>query len=123
MDKMFNIIITFCTKVGVDNHNPVKTSNINKPGATAQIFCKVCVIAEPKKLTHRPGKIPLRKHVNLEKGKKFSLFFCFTCKNLIHAIFFKFHFHFPQNPSPCRIPSPLASFKSQIPTHWASFLS
>ena len=38
----------FCTKVGVDNHNPVKTSNINKPGATPQNFCKVCVIAEPK---------------------------------------------------------------------------
>ena len=48
MDKTFNIIINFCTKVGVDNHNPVKTSNINKPGATPQIFCKVCVIAEPK---------------------------------------------------------------------------
>ena len=32
----------------VDNHNPVKTSNINKPGATPQNFCKVCVIAEPK---------------------------------------------------------------------------
>ena len=48
MDKTFNIIITFYTKVGVDNHNPVKTSNINKPEATPQIFCKVCVIAEPK---------------------------------------------------------------------------
>ena len=35
-------------KVNLDNHNPVKTSNINKPGATPQIFCKVCVIAEPK---------------------------------------------------------------------------
>ena len=48
MDKMFTIIITFCTKVGVDNHNPVKTSKINKPGAIPQIFCKVCVIAELK---------------------------------------------------------------------------
>ena len=46
--KCFNIITTFHTKVGVDNHNPVKTSNINKPRATPQIFCKVCVIAEPK---------------------------------------------------------------------------
>ena len=46
--KRFNIIITFYTKVGVDNHTPVKTSNINKPGTTPQIFCKVCVIAEPK---------------------------------------------------------------------------
>ena len=46
--KMFNTIITFCTKAGVDNHNPVKISNINKPGATPQIFCKVCVKAEPK---------------------------------------------------------------------------
>ena len=27
MDKMFDIIITFMQKVGVDNHNPVKTSN------------------------------------------------------------------------------------------------
>ena len=35
-------------KVNLDNHNPVKTSNIKKPGATPQIFCKVCVIAEPK---------------------------------------------------------------------------
>ena len=47
-DKTFNIIITFCINVGVDNHNPVKTSNINMPGATSQIFCKVCVITEPK---------------------------------------------------------------------------
>ena len=46
--KTFHIIIIFCTKVDVDNHNPVKTSNINKPGATPQNFCKVCVIAEPK---------------------------------------------------------------------------
>ena len=46
--KTFHIIIIFCTKVGVDNHNPVKTSNINKPGATPQNFCKVCVIAELK---------------------------------------------------------------------------
>ena len=48
MEKTFNIIITFYTKVGVDNHNLHKTSNINKSGATLQIFCKVCVIAEPK---------------------------------------------------------------------------
>ena len=48
MEKTFNIIITFCTKVGVDNHNPVKTSNINKPGEIPQTFCKAFVIAEPK---------------------------------------------------------------------------
>ena len=48
MDKTFDITITFCAKVGVDNHNPVKTSNINKPGATPQIYCKVRTIAEPK---------------------------------------------------------------------------
>ena len=47
-EKTFHIIIIFCTKVGVDNHNSVKTSNINKPGATPQKFCKVCVNAEPK---------------------------------------------------------------------------
>ena len=35
-------------KVDVDNHNPVKTSNINKPRGTPQNFCKVCVIAEQK---------------------------------------------------------------------------
>ena len=46
--KTFHIILIFCTKVGVDNHNPVKTSNINKPGATPQNFCKVSVIPEPK---------------------------------------------------------------------------
>ena len=39
---------SLCSKVGVGNHNPVKTSNINKLGATPQIFCKVCMIAEPK---------------------------------------------------------------------------
>ena len=124
MDKTFNILITFCTKVGVDNYNPVKTSNINKPGATPQILCKVCD-SRTKKLTNRPGKIPLRKHVNLEKGQKFSLFFFLfsPLKNLIHAIFLKFHFNFPQNPSPCRIPGPWATFKSQIPTPRASFLS
>ena len=27
-------------KVGVDNHNPVKTSNKLKPGATPQIFAR-----------------------------------------------------------------------------------
>ena len=27
-----------------------------------------------------------------------------------------FHFEFPQNPRPCRIPGPRATFKSQIPT-------
>ena len=27
-----------------------------------------------------------------------------------------FHFEFPQNPHPCRIPGPRATFKSQIPT-------
>ena len=99
------------------NHNPVKTSNINKPGATPQIFSNECD-SRTKKLTHRPRKIPLRKHVNLEKGKKFSLFhFCFhLLKNLIHAIFLKFHFNFPQNPGPCRIPGPRTTFKSQIPT-------
>ena len=47
-DKTFNIIIMFYIKVSVDNHNPVKTSIINKPGATPQTFCKVCVIAKPK---------------------------------------------------------------------------
>ena len=47
--KTFHIIIIFCTKVGGDNHNPVKTSNINKPGATPQNFCEVCLIVEPKK--------------------------------------------------------------------------
>ena len=28
----------------------------------------------------------------------------------------KCHFHFPQNPSSCRIPGPRATFRSQIPT-------
>ena len=107
MDKTFNIILTFCTKVCVDNHNPVKTSNINKPGATPQIFCN----SRTKKLTHRPGKIRLRKRSKIQ-----LFFFVFTSKNLIHAIFFKFHFHFPQNPGPCRIPGPQATFKSQILT-------
>ena len=36
-------------KVGVDNHNPVETSN-KQARATPQIFCKVhvCVTVEPK---------------------------------------------------------------------------
>ena len=76
-----------------------------------------------KELTHRPGKILLRKHLNLEKGQKFNLFFVFTCKNLIHAIFLKFHSHFPQNPGPCRNPGPRATFKRQIPTPRENFLS
>ena len=69
MDKTFNIITTFCTKVGVDNHNPVKTSNINKPGAIPQIFCKVCVIAEPSyQVSYQVSE--------LEEGHVF----CMTCK-------------------------------------------
>ena len=69
-----------------------------------------------KKLTHRPGKISLRKHVNLEKGKKFSLFFLFSHVKIDPRYFLKFRFHFPQNPGPCRIPGPRANFKSQIST-------
>ena len=57
--KRFNIIITFYTNVGVDNHNPVKTSNVNKPGAAPQIFCKVCVIVEPKNLPINQEKFHL----------------------------------------------------------------
>ena len=34
-----------------------------------------------------------------------------------------FHFEFPQNPRPCRIPGPRATFKSQILTPRAMFLS
>ena len=60
----------------------------NKPGATPQIFCKVCV----KKLTHRLGKILLKKTSKPRKRLKIYLFalfffFVFTCKNLNHAIF------------------------------------
>ena len=35
----------------------------------------------------------------------------------------KFDFHFSQNPGPCRIPGPQATFRSQIPTPRASFLA
>ena len=110
------LIITFSTKVGADNHNPVKTSNINRAGATPQIFCKVCVIAEPKKLIHRPGKIPLRKHVNVEKGQN-SDCFLFSPVKIDPCYFLKFHFHFPQNPDPYRIPGPgqLSKVKSRPP--------
>ena len=81
-------------KVGVGNHNPVKTSNKQARG-NSSYFCKVYVTAEPKKLTDRGGKILLRKHVNLKNRQKIHLFsFVFTCKNLIHAIFLKFHSHF-----------------------------
>ena len=72
-----------------------------------------------KKLTHRPGKIPLTKDVKLQKKIRLVFFVVvvvFTCKNLIHAMFLKFHFHFSQNPGPCRIPDPRATFKIQIPT-------
>ena len=76
-DKAFNIIITFYTKVGVDNHNLVKTSNLNKPGATPHIFCKVCVIAEPKNW-------PIDQENSIEKTRKSRkrekiklVFFCF----------------------------------------------
>ena len=36
---------------------------------------------------------------------------------MIHAIFLKFHFHFPQNPGPCRIPGPgqISKVKSRPP--------
>ena len=45
-----------------------------------------------KKLTDRPGKIPLRKHVNpARKVKNSASFFVFISKNLIHAIFLKVH--------------------------------
>ena len=36
-------------KVGVDNHNPVKTSNKQVRGNSSD-FCKVYVTAEPKKI-------------------------------------------------------------------------
>ena len=31
-------------------------------------------------------------------------------------MFLRFHFNLPQNPGPCQIPGPRATFKSQIPT-------
>ena len=116
-------------KVGVDNSNPVKTSNKQARGNSSDIFVRY-VDSRTKKLTHRPGKILLKKHVNLEKGQKFYLVFCFfcfffvfTCKNLIHAMFLKFQFHFLHNPGPCRIPDPRATFENQMPTPRASLLS
>ena len=38
MDKMFDIIITFYAKVGVDNHNPVKTSNKQARGNSSEFM-------------------------------------------------------------------------------------
>ena len=35
-------------KVGVDNHNPVKTSNKQARDNSSDVFCKVCVTVEPK---------------------------------------------------------------------------
>ena len=96
----------------------MKTSNINKPGATPQIFCKVCMIAEPKNW-------PIDQENSIEKTRtprkrlKNSACFLFSPLKIwstLHAIFWKFHLHFPQNPGPCRIPTPRATFKSQIPT-------
>ena len=78
----------------------------------------VCVTAEPKKLTHRPGKISLRKHVNYKKDQKSKVVFVFTYKSFIHAIVLRFHFHFPQNPGCCRIPRPWATFKSFSTFGW-----
>ena len=112
-------------KVGVDNSNPVKTSNKQARGNSSDIFVRY-VDSRTKKLTHRPGKILLKKHVNLEKVKNstwFLFFFVFSCKNLTHAMFLKFQFHFLHNPGPCRIPYPRATFENQVPTPRASLLS
>ena len=65
-------------KVSVDNRNPVKTSNKQARGTSSDFFVRYVWQLRTEKSTHRPGKILLRKHVNLEKGKIFCLFlFCF----------------------------------------------
>ena len=74
---MFNIIITFMQKVGVDNHNPVKTSNKQARGNSSDFFVWYQCDSRTIKLTHRPGKILLKKHVNLEKGQNFTCFLFF----------------------------------------------
>ena len=70
-----------------------------------------------KKLTHRPAKIPLRKHVNLKTGQKFGLFFVFTYKNLIHATFLSLTFIFHKIPVLVEFPAPgqFSKVKSRPP--------
>ena len=64
-------------KVGVDNHKLTQWKlQINEPGATPQNFVRY-MRQQNQKFTDRRGKIPLRKHVNLENRQKFYLsFFC-----------------------------------------------
>ena len=47
-----------------------------------------------KKLTHRPAKFPLRKHVNLEKGKKIGLFLFSPVKIWSTLLFLRLTFIF-----------------------------
>ena len=75
-----------------------------------------------QKIADGQGKIPLRKHVNLENRQKFYLLF-FHVQKFDPHYFLKFHFHFSQNLHPCRISGPGATFQSQIPTPRAIFLA
>ena len=79
-----------------------------------------------RKLTHRPGKIPFRKHVNLEKVKK-SACFLFSPVKIWSTLFFEVSLSFStKSPSLSNSwppgnfqksnPDPRATFKSQIPT-------
>ena len=71
-----------------------------------------------KKLTDRRGKIPLRKHINLENRQNFYLFFfVLTCKSLIHAIFWSFTFIFHKIPALVEFPAArqLLKVKSRPP--------
>ena len=107
--------------VGVDNHNPVKTSNKQARGNSSDFLEGMCD-SRTKQLTHRPGKILSKKHVNFKKGKKFYLFFfVFTCKNLIHTIFFEVSISFSTNSQPLSNSCFLGNFQKSNPDPLGKF--
>ena len=74
-----------------------------------------------KKLTHTPGKILLKKHVNLEKGQKIYFFFLllfFSPVKIRSTLFFcSFNFIFHIIPALVEFPAPrqLSKIKSRPP--------
>ena len=118
---MFNISITFIQKVNFNDHNPVKLQ-INKPGATPQTLCKVCMTAEPKNWSIDQEKFHWKEHIQCKPWRRSKtllfLFFVFQIVKIWSTLFFlkvsisfstkSYKFHFLQNQIP--------SLKSQILT-------
>ena len=91
---------------------------VGVPGATPQIFLWGMCDIRTQKLTHRPGQILLKKHVNLEKGQKFYLFllgFLFSPVKIWSTLFFEVSISFSTKSRPLSNSRPPGNFQKSNP--------